>query len=249
MEERLEQGARTSVAQWDNGNESRRFPFADDSDMSCENGSSMPDWVLTDAMVVVCRRLSEVRATLDPVDVKVECMHVGPGMVSVCLSCGSLSALCTVASSEFEPYRPFPITDASPAGVDGSLSGFVSFGDTGLLTGPSTWRPSNCILCPSCVVEIPAGRVVEFADDRTGESVSGDVVMSVPAGVMVSFKDEVAEAGSQSIEFSLGDALEQSVVSPCETADTKARAGEIGHLRRINGILPDESGSIAVVFK
>ena len=241
----------SGIVQWENGNEFRRYPLADDADMSCHDGSQLPNRFLTDAMVVVGKPADSIKpASSDEYGrqeppVVVSCAHVGPGMVSVGLSCGDGSAVCTVPMGKFEPYTPYQLVDTSRG--SSTVSGFVSFGDVSRLDGPFTWRPVDCRLNDSAVVRVPVSRFEGFLDPKTGNVASGNIEIDVPSSMGASVSD--TKNGSQILSLDLGVDLDEAVKSPCESSEGDARAGDTGHLRSINGILPDENGVIAVVFK
>jgi hypothetical protein len=95
------------------------------------------------------------------------------------------------------------------------------------------------------VTRIDTGRLVEFVDDDSGLSVSGDVEVRIPTGASCS---KSSDGGFDELSVSLSQSLDDLVVSPCDTKDGGLRAGELSPVRSINGVSPDSSGTIAVVF-
>ena len=214
------------TAQWESGNSRVAFPFEDDS-----LPDGFPRGIIVDACVVVASGLSpsESRVTVGSV-------HVGPGMVSAFVLVGGRPALyCGVPRASFEPFSPVPMTPAMP-GVSGMLSfGNVDFGS------PATYR-MDVPLSESAVVRPVVGRLERFLDPRTGRTASGVVGFEVPDGVSISFSED----GHDSVvSFSAGDSVRRLVPAPCSADDDVSRPHPV---TSINGVRPDESGRIAVVF-
>ena len=212
-------GNTVAVAQWENENEFASFPFESHSEA---------DGVVSDLSVFVSGTDAPMRLAS---------VHVGPAMVSVSLSDGSNCLACTVSSSAFEPYRPYVMSS-----VSGSASGVCSFGDVDFSSPVfRKFGGSGPAVLETLVTRIDAGRLLEFVDDDSGESVSGDVEIRLPAGASCSRTDD-------GIEISMNESLDDLVVSPCDSKDGELRAGELSPIRSINGLSPDSSGRIAVVF-
>lgn len=234
---RFNLGTGVGTSQWENSNASRRYPLADDADLSCPFGEPMPASFLSDACIMVPSWMDSSGGVF------VSCAHSGPGLVSVSLSVGGEGVCtCTVPAASFEPYRPYQVV---PVG-DSPVRGCVSFGDV-VQDGARTWRPAACRLSGFAVHSIPVGRLVRFLDDRNGESVSGDVRFVVQTDVGLEHSGDWEQTGEETTYFSLTGGLDDATKSLCDRGGETP--GTIPYITSINGVRPDEFGQIAIVFK
>lgn len=219
-----------STVQWENENEFRAYPFD-----SATCGADFPLGVVADMSIVHSDGSSEFRLTS---------LHVGPGMVSVSVSNGSALLVCTVGRSAFEPYRPYRMT---AVGGDATIAvaGMCSFGDVSFDEMQTLKFPEGPVVLGSLVTLIPSGKLKCFVDESTGEKATGSVGMSIPDDLSVS---RSVSDGTQSLTFTLTQQLDNAVTSPCASADI-LYADKVPPIKSINGVRPDSSGRIAVVFR
>lgn len=224
-------GNSVAELQWENENEGRFHPF--ESDQTVEFDRSVV--VDLSVMVPYSESLPKVRMTS---------MHVGPGLVSASFSDGTNAMVCSVPMASFEPYRPYTMR-----AVSGACGGMCTFGDV----DPSS--PVNAkfgddgpAVLESVVSRIHVGELKRFVDDASGESVTGDVVIEFPTDATVDVGYTSEESGYQYIRVGPSQALDDQIVSPCDSSDGELRAGETSPIRSINGVFPDANGRIALVF-
>jgi len=229
-------GPSVSQPQWESGNVSVRFPFADDA-----GPEGYPFNAISDACVVI----PSGREASDET-VSVGCLHIGPSMVSVMIYAGDEPVLCRhVPKSVFEPFTPFALEPMRPG-----CSGFVSFGDIRFesFRDPVMLR-DRVRLSDSAVIRPVVGRLTKFIKPETGSEASGIVGIVVPQEVSVAreLDPDGREVGHESVVgFSLdADGLDLVSVG-CDAAE--AEAGSPVPVSSVNGLQPDENGVIAVVF-
>ena len=235
----------TTSIQWENRNELRKHPFDPAATLVADDGTEMPAGVISDI------HLSYGGSGVP----HVSCVHVGP-LVSVSVAFdGSAALYANVPLSEFEPYRPYPLHPFN--GVSGA-SGFVSFGDVPAMAKykagdePVVWRFSSFAqsgILPTLVVRVPGGQLLSFVDDRTGESVSGDVVLKVPDGISFSTEKGETSAGvpADVATFEISDELNERLKTDCD-ADGLASVKKIQPIRSFNFVRPNSDGEIAIIL-
>lgn len=232
-------GTSTETVQWANGNSSRMFPFADDSDLG-----GIPPSFLSDACVAVPGS-GEFRAVVLSAHCSGHMVSVSIGVVGEHDGSVAGSCACTVLAGSFEAYRPYALEPVGGIPVLGS----VSFGNVmGLDAVYGTWKPADCRLSSSVVMRIPVGRLTRFVDDVNGESVSGDVPFHVQSDIGVSVTHDWNGPGRDLAVFSLDGSLDDAISSPCD-GNSGFFNGNIPMLKSINGIRPDKFGRIAIILE
>lgn len=231
--------------QWENRNELRRHPFEQSATLVSDDGARMPHGIVADI------HLSYGGTGLP----YASCVHVGP-VVSIAVAfsdAGSPLLHLSIPFDEIEPYRPYPML---PFSDSSGAAGLVSFGNVSDLAkyrdDPTTWRFSSADqsgILPTCVLRVPGGQLLSFVDDRTGETVSGDVVIRVPDGISVSKSEGATDAGVPAAvaSFSLSDALNERLKTDCD-ADGLASVKRIQPIRSFNFVRPNEKGEIAIIL-
>ena len=223
-------GASLERSQWESGNASVRFPFADDS-----GPEDYPFDVIVDACVVLPSEEfpSESR-------VYVGCLHIGPGMASAMVYADGEPILhCRVLKDSFEAFSPVVMEAVRPG-----CSGVMSFGDIRFddYSSPIT-RREMVPLAESVVMRPVVGRLRKFVQPERGEEASGIVGIVVPDGVGMS----MSEAGDSSvISFSMDDAIRQTVMVRCNPVETPLSMPM--PISSVNGVQPDSQGRLAIVF-
>ena len=215
-------GNSVETVQWENSNSGSAYPFEDDR---------VPSGFPVDAIVDLC----VVCCSDDPVSVS--CLHVGPSLVSVAVSVGGRPALFkSVSSKSFSPFEPVAM-DSVLEGV----SGMVTFGDV-RFGEPKTYRDAVPV-SESAIVRPKVGRLERFVSDTDGRSASGFVGFELPEGVSA----ELSEDGHSSIiSFHASSSVMDDVTSPCSKYDRPVSSPV--PVKSINGVRPDPTGRIAIVF-
>lgn len=222
-------GTSVSQPQWESGNASVRFPFADDA-----GPADYPYDAIVDACIVVPHEGAPSGET-----VCIGCLHIGPGMVSVMVYADDDPILsCNVTFARFEPFSPVVMTPVRPG-----CSGIISFGDISrLVSHPVTVR-TRVRLADSAVVRPVVGRLRRFVQPERGEEATGVVGIEVPDGVGISMSED---GHTSTMLFSLSDNAKETVMIRCNPAESIATMPV--PISSINGVHPDDSGRLAIVF-
>lgn len=233
----------TTSIQWENRNELRKHPFDPAATLVADDGTEMPAGIVSD-IHLSCGGSGVPH---------VSCVHVGPLISASVAFDGVASLYATVPADEFVPYRPYPLVPFN--GVSG-VAGFISFGDVPSLskyrTNPVVWRFSDSSqsgILPILVVRAPGGQLLSFVDDRTGVSVSGDVVFSIPDGITFETEKGETEAGvpADVASFEISDELNERLKTDCD-ADGLASVKKIQPIRSFNFVRPNADGDIAIIL-
>ena len=219
-------GNRTAQQQWENGNSSVAFPFADDS---------LPEGFPTEAVVDACI-VVPAHEDLFSASVTLECLHVSRHMVSAVFAVDGVAALaCKALATDYEPYLPRKMEALDPM-----YSGMVTFGgiDFGAYSNPLTLRKSIRV-SDAAVIRPVVGRLRRFVKTDTGQVATGDVGIILPEELQM----EISERGDTStVAFSAKDGKD-IVERPCDGAESS-----LVPIKSINGVFPDAGGTLAIVF-
>lgn len=225
----------TGLAQFENINSLRKYPFADDAELAGSPGAELPRDLVVDAHFVVP---SESNGAAPKV--YLTSAYISEHLISVCFRLGDGAdgaALSTIVSmSKFSPFRTYRLQPV--AGAE-DVSGVVTFGNMDVISvaGRYTLRAE---IHPCCVVAFsPAGlRYIE--DERTGDRISGDVPIVFSDHVLV-------EQNGGNFHLKLDDGSAEELASECEKASGTDVCGATP-ITSINGVAPDEDGNIVLWF-
>lgn len=226
-------GVSVEQPQWESGNTSVRFPFAED--ISFADCPGYPFDSIVDACVVLP---SEGSPSMEVVTVG--CLHISRSMVSVMIYADDtpiLHGVCLAAM--FEPFTPVMLEPLRPG-----CSGCVSFGDIRFenVRTPIILK-NKARLADSAILRPVVGRLRRFIQPERGEEATGIVGLEVPDGVILDHQD----TGHVSlIGFSLTDAGRETVKVSCNPAEPAPTMSI--PISSINGVHPDSQGRIAIVF-
>lgn len=228
-----------SVAQFENINSLRHYPFSEGSTLVDDAGQELPPDVVADLHVVVPSHPGS-----PPPVVRMTSMHVSRSMVSACFlsECGGRSCAMsvTVSAGSFGPYRPYRLQKL--AGTE-DAGGMVTFGDMDIPSSPVTYRFSGdaAKVHPCCVAAaVPAG-LRSISDPRSGERISGDVDISFSGYV------DVAKDGNK-VTLSLADGAGEELMFECPELEGGVGTCGATPIRSINGVRPDADGNIVLWF-
>lgn len=219
--------------QWESGNASVRFPFADDA-----GPADYPFDAVADMCVVIPNGGSPSTEKIS-----VGCLHFSSSMVSVMVYAGDSPILhCRVTASRFEPFTPYRME-----AVREGCSGMVSFGAIRFDTfrNPVTLR-DRVPLSEAAVMRPVVGRLKRFVQPMTGEEAKGVVGIEIPEGVRMELEPEDEEGNISVVKFSLDDAGREAVAVGCDETDNGLSRPV--PVTSINGVAPNEDGLIAIVF-
>lgn len=242
-----------AIAQFENVNALRTYPFADGASLVDRDGKELPRDVVVDVHMTVpayfANPSSGMALGVHPA-VYLTSMHLSTHMVSACFRTGSpgltgITALSvTVAAENFRPYFPYRLDRL--AGRD-DIGGVVTFGDISFPGFPETYifgsrrdGDFGIEVHPCCVSVARPCRLRRFVDRRSGESLSGDVDFGF-TGYVRSTKD------GKSFALSLEDGADRELASECVRMSGTDACGATP-ITSINGVRPDEDGNIVLWF-
>lgn len=234
--------ADTSVAQFENVNELRNYPFTDSSSLVDSLGRSLPADVIVDAHFFVPADVELGVPSESPV-VRLSSVHMSQAMLSACFIAdfkGTVNALSvTVSKDDFKPYFPYRLEK-----LIGSrdIGGIVSFGFVPFPGFPETYVLRSAEIHPCCVAACKPAGLRRIEDPRSGEHVCGDVKIEFSGYV----ESEKFENGYL---LTVDDASALQLASKCVDSD-RSESGVCGAtpIKSINGIRPDEEGNIVLWF-
>lgn len=226
----------TAIAQFENVNSLRSYPFSDGCSLVDRTGRNLPSDVIVDAHVVV----PSGRNGKIP-DIKVTSVHLSPYMVSVCLKSDDPESRCAlsamVAIDNFAPYRPYSLEKLFGTQDAG---GVVTFGDIEFPGSPETYFLDRAVLHPCCVASSKPAGLRSFYDTRSGERVRGDVE--------IKFSGHIShERNGKKFSLALEDGSAAQLASECNVATGLDVCGATP-ISSINGVRPDEDGNIVLWF-
>lgn len=223
-------------AQFENVNELRLYPFSEGGSLLDRSGKELPLGFISDARFVIQSSENGERPT-----VRLSSAHVSAAMISACFVVCSdgvkTSMSVTVSYKSFKPYFPYrlePLAGSSCAG------GVVSFGEIEPGNSPETYFLDNAVIHPCCVSEIERPGVTRFVDQRSGETVSGDVKISFSGYVG-------ASSDGNKFRLYLEDGAGSELASECAKI-TGSEACGATPIYSINGVRPDDDGNIVLWF-
>jgi hypothetical protein len=228
--------ADNAVAQFENTNALRNFPFAEGCSLVDREGRELPRDIVVDVHMAV----PAIGDGQSP-RVWLTSVHVSPVMVSAWFRSdmgGRTNALSVmVARDGFAPYRPYMLEKLYGAE---DIGGVVTFGNIDFPGAPETYFMDDALLHPCCVAVAKPARLRSLVDRRSGKSLSGDV--------RVSFSGHVsAERNGKTFELSLDSGSAAELASEC-AADSGSGACGATPIVSINGVRPDSEGNIVLWF-
>lgn len=225
--------ATPALAQFENVNEGRSYPFDGDSELTSTDGRVLPDNVIADLHLVLPEGTN---ASLSSV-------YVSEHMVSACVlahGSGFTEALSVrIRREDFEPYRPYRLEQVTGSS---DCSGIMTFGNIDLPEASGSYRfaPDSVTFVDSVCTKFKPAGLRRLIDDRTGESVAGDVSIDFSQYV-------AAERSLDGIRLYLKDGANNILLSKCDK-DKPMNACGTTPIASINGVYPDEQNRIVLWF-
>ena len=218
--------------QWENSNALRKYPLVDFATCVDDDGRGLDPGIVVGLSIVSFRPLANPRLAG---------LYVGPELVSAVFADdeGPLGQAVSGLESAHGMVQIEP--------MDPRVSGFVRFGDS-YGTGSRSHRFSTygqSGILPFCAIHFPDGGVNGFVDGKTGSVFAGEVSFDFGNGVDVAVG---TEGTSSTVTLSLSDAVARSISNGCAPTDL-ATSCIAPVIRTINGVEPDEDGSIAIVLQ
>jgi len=226
----------TISPEWQNENALRAYPLEDDAPAA----SVLPAWLLSDIRVT-CPHVYKT--------VYVSSAYVSDTLVSVAVSgvtgeegaqpVGLLAR--TVTRDELEPFRTYSM-DRMSAGA----SGAVAFGEVPPGTAPFhlAFSADEAPLVEAAIVRAETPGVAKIVDPYHGTEATGIIDLSGNS----EFRTAVDAEDPQTIVFTLSDTYRDVTTSVCDATPSKDACGETP-VKSINGVAPDENGTITLRFR
>ena len=226
-----------AIAQFENVNSLRSYPFEDGSLLVDRTGKALPQDVIVDVHMVV-PAIGELPSAPS---VRLTSVHLSPSMVSACFKSDSGGRTCalsvTVAVDNFRPYMPYALERLYGAE---DVGGVVTFGDIDFPGYPETYFMDTAKVHPCCVALARPARLRSVIDRRSGDALYGDVRISFSGHVR-------SEGDGKSFSLSLESGSEIELASECMTRSSAGICGATP-VTSINGVEPDEDGNIVLWF-
>lgn len=221
------------IIQFENANEGKSYPFADNANLTADSGVILNDNIVADMHLVIPK---SAEAYLSSV-------YISDNMISVCIkvvtgsSVGALS--CTIKSSSFEPYIPYRLEKLTGSE---DLGGIITFGAVNFSSSKGSYRFSrNTVRISESAISkyTPAG-LRRIIDDRTGESVSGDVNLEFTSYVQT-------VKGDDGIKLDLTKGANDALLTKCDQDVVENPCGATP-ITSINSVSPDNKNRIVIWF-
>lgn len=222
------------IIQFENANEGKSYPFADNTTLMSDSGRVLDDSVVTDLHLAIPM---QAEAYLSSV-------YISDVMISICFKIDqedeTVSALsCTIKASEFEPYTPYrlePLTGCEDVG------GIVTFGAIDFKSESGAYRFSTNVvrLADSVVSKYAPAKLRKIIDDRTGESVTGNINLD-----FTSYIQAIKE--SDGIKLNLTKGANDALLSDCDKNVDENPCGTTP-IETINGVAADSKKRIVIWF-
>ena len=232
-----------AIAQFENVNSMRTYPFAAGSSLVDRNGRELSNDVIVDLRISAPMPIEHGTDIGDfrPTIVRMSSVHLSKSMISVCfvaMNGATTTALsATVATSNLIPYQPVRLEKLSGSE---DVGGIVTFGDMELPSYPETYFFGNAVVYDGCVISSRPAGLRKFYDPRSGESVSGD------AEITFSWYVRALKDGNE-FKLTLDDGAAEELASECANAGGYEVCGATP-ITSINGVKPDADGNIVLWF-
>ena len=230
----------TVSPEWQNENALRAYPLEDDAPAA----AVLPAWLLSD-LRVTCRtditRVYVSSAYLSETLVSVAVSgDSGPGTAPV----GLLSR--TVTRDELEPFRTYSMDRMSDV-----ASGAVVFGEVPAGAEPFRFRfkAGEALVVEAAIVRVRAPGVAALVDPYHGTRATGIIDLSGNS----EFRTSIGKEGQDddplhTIVFTLVNTYRDISTSVCD-ATPSHDACDATPVKSINGVPPDENGTITLRFR
>ena len=227
------------VIQYENVNENRSYPFADDAVLETIDGRILPDNVIVDVRVVVPSEGSNKDKFLSS-------LYISKSMISACfyvLTSGNtrIALTVTVHRDSFVPYMPYRLEQINNSSTYGS-GGVITFGDIDFdsCAGSYRFNDGKAILSDSVVLFKEESRIRSIVDDRSDKKITGDVKIEFSSHV-------TARKEGRNVELGISQASNDILLSDCDKNRSRTPCGATP-ITSINGVLPDEKRRLVIWF-
>ena len=235
-----------STISWYNENEGRAYPISEYATRVADNGNILPNDIVADLGVMVppddsgtfvsSIRISSIRVTSNIVSIGLSSSRNG-----LLVGTGILTG--TFSVTETRPYVAYPLTPV----VD-NVSGWVVFGlhkyrnvveDYRFSTYAQSGLESRVV---RIVEALPVRRFLRLAGRNTTYA---DKIVKLEAGSNIVIEPDLL---TNKIIVKLAPGMSEQFYGPCKNKATEAEC-EVPPIRKINGVCPDETGTITVRFE
>jgi hypothetical protein len=225
----------SGLIQFENVNEGRSYPFSDNAILEDDTGRILRDGVISDMHLVIPIGLTALLSSV----------YISENMISVCIKIKSGSTVvsamsCVIETKNFEPYIPYRLEKLTGSE---DVGGIVTFGiiDYQSDTGVYKFNTNDITFSDNVVSKYVPARLRKLIDDRTGESISGDVDIVFPSYV-TSSKD--ATGG---ITLDPTNEARKELLSKCDLEVVSNPCGATP-VEMINGVESDSKKRIVIWF-
>ena len=221
-----------SGIQWENENSLRKYPLYEGATCVDDSGNVFGTGMILDASVTSTVALENLR---------ISSVYAGEKILSVALAddLGPVAHATLVFPSStadivFDSERPGVVVTmkiSADSVRDGKSYRFSSFTQSGIH--------------PFCIVEIPGVCVSKVVDDTTGHEAAGDITVSFESDVTVRRADSKDTTG---VVVEPSKSVTRNLAGGCSVTDLNT-ACVVPVIQSINGVKPNENGSIAIIFE
>lgn len=227
------------VIQYENVNENRSYPFADDAVLETIDGRMLPDNVIVDVRIVVPIAGSNPYKFMSS-------LYISKSMISACfyvLSTGNtrVALTVTVHRDSFVPYMPYRLEQISNSPTYCS-GGIITFGDIDFdsCTGSYRFNAGQAVLSDNVVLFKEESRLRSIVDDRSGKKITGDVKIEFSSHV-------TARKEGRNVELGISQTSNDILLSDCDRNRSRTPCGATP-ITSINGVLPDDKRRLVIWF-
>lgn len=222
------------VIQFENANEGRAYPFAENASLEAEDGKILNPEVITDVHLVIPKQASAFLSSV----------YISEKIISACIKVTfkdkEPSALSVIVKFEdFQPYTPYRLEKLT-GGED--IGGVITFGSIRPEDYGGTYRfPDNALYFEdSTVSKFTPAKVRSFIDDRSGNSINGDVTLKF-SSYLIPYKEEGA------LKLKLTEGAKETLLTKCDREKDINACGATP-ITSINGVAPDSKDRIVIWF-
>jgi hypothetical protein len=237
----------TISPEWQNENALRAYPIEDDAPAA----AVLPAWFLSDMKVTCPSRYLKVFVSSAYLSDTLVSVGIS-GMTSGGIVVGLLAR--TVTRDELEPYRTYSMDRLSS-----DASGAIAFGE--VPAGATPFRLTfsakevevepgvteyevDSPLVESAIVRVDVPGVSRIVDPYHGTEATGIIDLSGNS----EFRTSVDPDAPQTIVFTLADTYRDITTSVCDATPSRDACGDTP-VKSINGVTPDENGTITLRFR
>ena len=223
------------VIQWCDENSLRSYPIDEGATQSDDTGRQLPTDILVDLSLTV---------PLSQTNIRVGAVRITGQLLSlmICSDQGGLM-VGTFWRSATQPYRAYPLTSVVP-----NCNGWVTFGNH-LALGTEDYRfgtAPQSLICPHAIHYVAQPAVQDLVLSQNPDSGAATGYVRLLAGAGVRWARNPSD--QQNILLSIDPAIAGLLGGP-ESQQASTQLCGVPPITRLNGVVPDSSGKIKLVFR